>query len=230
MKYDLELMSPNDFDYEQAYEKGLLEDGVFTEKYNIIVDNYKRILGSILEKKLNLSKYDEQIKKSGLYFKPVKEEDKDMYQNTSLLGLDYIYIRNNFYVERLEKEKLQLLEDLNKSKDAIKEVVKMVLDTYPMVIREDRKEECMVAYGPFTSYFFAPCDSLVLGIRRDKWDRENVPEEKKDDIYFEQEEYFRNIIVDMKNNFKEKFSVPISVFQYNESDVLYYQENSHKKK
>lgn len=230
MKYDLKLMSPNIFDYEAAYKKNLIESDIFTDRYNKIIDNYKRILGSILEKKLNLSKYDNQIKKADLYFKPVKDEDKDMYQNTSLLGLDYIYIRNNFYIERLPEEILILFEDLNKSKDDIKQLVKLVLDTYPSVIKEDTKEDCMVAYGPFTSYFFAPCDSLVFGIRRDKWDRENVPKDKKDNIYFEQEDFFRGIINDMKKDFEGKLSVPVSVFQYNESDVLYYQENNRKKK
>lgn len=229
MKYDLKLMSPNDFDYEEAYKKDLIVGDVFTDRYNNIVDNYKKIFGTILERKLNLSKYDNQIKKANLIFKPVKEYDKDMYQNTSLLGLDYIYIRNNFYVERLPEEVLRLFEDLNKSKEEIKELVKIVFDTYPTVIKEDRKDDCMVAYGPFTSYFFAHCDSVVLGIRRDKWDRENVPEDKKDDIYFEQEDYFREIIKDMKKDFEGKLSVPISVFQYNESDVLYYPENSRKK-
>lgn len=56
-----------------------------------------------------------------LKFVPIKEENMDFYQISSIMGLDYTYLRNNLYIENTNNEDLEFLSTLEKHDDKAKE-------------------------------------------------------------------------------------------------------------
>lgn len=219
MNYDINFMIPCNFNYEMAIKKGLYQKKSLTENYQTIVKNYRVILEYILNESLNLKWYDQQIKECNLYMTPVDKNKQDMYQRNSTLGCDFIYLRNNFYIERLEEEDLKLFSIFPTTKEEIDKRVERVLFTFPMIIKENNNMMEMESYGPDNPYFCTFPNSLVIAVRRKKFNLEGIPEEKKGNIYLEQESYFRKLVVQMNENFLGKYDIPISVFQYGDWDV-----------
>ena len=72
---------------------------------------YHNALLDMLIKTLNLEKIENSLDNSSNEFKPVDDEQKDMYQNLANDKLKYIYLRNNLYIERLSESQLQVLDN-----------------------------------------------------------------------------------------------------------------------
>ena len=71
---------------------------------------YRKLFTEYIIEKTELKKYDEEIKNSNLNFIPVEEEKMDIYQYFSCDILKYFYIRNNLYLEKLDKKDINFLE------------------------------------------------------------------------------------------------------------------------
>ena len=89
-------------------EKGLVEGVQVTKLFESLYEYYGKYLLLYLDKKLGLSRREQEIKDSALQMKPVKESDKDAYQ--SLSPLEFFFVRNNLKIERLPEQFIELLK------------------------------------------------------------------------------------------------------------------------
>lgn len=119
-------------------EKGLIAgDGRLSSRYLYLQAAYRANLDAYLLKALDIKKLDEELKSSSLGFKCPKNEGRNLYERGSAMGLAYICLRNNLYIENLEKSQLDILErHLKTGKEAVAdEILEMVKESYKEVIR-----------------------------------------------------------------------------------------------
>lgn len=194
------------------------------KKYLLKYSVYRKLFTEYIMQKLNLKKYDEEITNSGLDFIPNKEQDMDIYQYFSSEELKYFYIRNNIYIEKLEKEEEDLLQEKieNKNYDLDEKSKKMIEQTYKKVILEDvlrNGKKCITNYGPDSSSFMAPNDAIIIGIRYDEFLENGLSDKEWDELHDKQLLYIVELRNKMQENLKQEIQIPIAILKYNEFSV-----------
>ena len=194
-------------DEEALYTKELCTlEGEFTNKYYTLYKNYKILLDKYLLNRLSLKQYDNMINNSNLRFIPVDNNDMDYYQYISTMGLNFIYLTNNIYVEKLSNEDINKI--INRSYEELvnpsSELMDIVSRTYENII----------------------CDSydntgkLSFGIREDDFADNGITDSMlREDNYDKQQEYLNNIIKLMQDNANKKIGNDINVTLYNEFNL-----------
>lgn len=99
------------YDFTQAKQKGLTGSEGFSEKYLKLQMVYKCGLMQYLSDMLMLEEYEKEMAESPLGFLPCPENKQSVYQKYGMTGFKYIYLRNNLYIEKLESNELQILEE-----------------------------------------------------------------------------------------------------------------------
>ncbi len=181
--------------------------------YSVLFNQYINVL-------LNLKEYDNELKD----LNPVKDENMDIYQYLSKDSLKYIYIRNNIYVERLSDEEKEFLmkciSDINEMPSV--DVYNFIKNTYRKVIFENINNDgsiCAINFGPLTQRYIFPNDSLILGIRYDKYANSSISDEEFKNKYTSDLFKVTNISKKMSNELKEKLDIPIFVAIYDDYSV-----------
>ena len=85
--------------------------------YIIVYNVYSNLLIQFLIKKYHLLDVDKELEKRKNLFPEVPDLEKDLYQHLAIGYLKYYYLRNNIYIERLNKEELNYLFSIYKSED-----------------------------------------------------------------------------------------------------------------
>lgn len=195
-----------------------------TKEYIDLYNIYRFFMTKYIIEKLKLKEYDKKIKNNKSNFLPIEEDKMDVYQFFSCDELEYIYIRNNVYIERLSNKEINLLKDKLKNNDySIDDSIEELIEkTYQKVIFEDimkNGKKYQIMYGPDSSRFFARNDSLVLGIRYDEFAIINLTDEEWKIQNKKQREFLRNIINEMTKEFENKLNIPIKIIKYNDYSV-----------
>lgn len=210
-------------DTKKLTKLGFVEGTRVTEMYKQIYQLYTSLLLQYLDKLLGLREKEEQIKNSFLQLQPIKEEDKDAYQ--SLSPLEFFYVRNDLKIESITQEYLRLLqkrcENKNYQLDAIAEQI--IRDTCMNVVTNTKyKKGTRINYGPSTKDdYFAPNDSIVLGLRRNpEYDKGR---EKKDnpewvEMFFKKEMLMQALKKLIEEEAAKK-GIPLEVIVYDENSV-----------
>ena len=127
-----EIKRQKDFiNQKMAEEKGLIRKGDYT-LYEKIERIYREGLYQVLAHYFDLLQCDKVVEEIHLDFGVVPEERKNPYQKVS--PSKYFYIRNFLFIEKLEKEDIDLLKEKDEVDDTVLEVVKK---TYPEIIRDN---------------------------------------------------------------------------------------------
>lgn len=194
--------------------KGLGE-GMPNEKYYILLNRYKSFFEQFLKEQLPLEEIDQNMKESKLDFRPVKKKDQDFYQRTSGMGLTYIYLRNNLYVEKLMEDELSFLEE---HEEYVAEVEKFLSETCERVMNPYDKAQ-MMFYGPKNGNFLHSSDEIVLGIRYAEFDTELEDEAFTENFLKKQLIISRlSHVVDVYG--QQKLGKKVSLIQYNEVSIM----------
>ena len=123
---------------------------------------------------LDIETLDEELRNSRLGFVSHKSGKQNLYERGSTMGLEFIYLRNNLYIEYLDEEQLSLLERrLETGKHPVTDEIKaMVTETFREIIRvrdpwdwEDRSS--FLYPGVQGQKPMIPNHALVLGIAND---------------------------------------------------------------
>ena len=202
-------------------ELGFVEGNRVTSMYVQIYELYSSLLLKYLDKLLNLKEKEEQMKNSPMQIQPLKEKDKDAYQ--SLSPLEFFYVRNDLRLENIPKDYLRILqkrcENKNDQLDAISEQI--IQDTYLSVITNSNyKNGTHINYGPTTSTdFFAPNNSIVLGLRRDpEYEKGQGDNPEWTELYLKKEIVLKALERLIEEAAKKK-KIPLEVIIYNEATV-----------
>lgn len=196
------------------------------EKYTKSYNTYRALLTDFLIKKLEIKKYEEKLSNSEFDIIKTKKSEDDIYQCFSFDELDYFYIRNNIYLDRLNSDESKYLNDIS-SEDNIQLNDKnesFINDTYKKVTKEiikNIKEPYNVIFNfkniqTDSKQFFAPNNSVVIGLRYDeiypKTD-EKITKKSIENLA-KKSEFINNIIKEFENNSKEKIENKVKVIRY----------------
>jgi hypothetical protein len=173
-----------------ARSKGLVKDDDYTI-YLRLQEFYKKALDMYLLRSSSITKYNDEIKNSELDFGVMPESNKNPYHKFSFLNLDYIYVRNFIFIEKLNIETINfLVERINiNNYDIDDHLLKMIDLTYKDVIvdnyRNDTYEEdAETCYGPALPTNFVLSNKLTLSIQYGK----NKEQLEKEEFYKNQNE------------------------------------------
>ena len=86
-------------------------DNTNQENYLRLYEIYSNLLIQYFIKYYNLKEFDDVLSKDKRNFEKVSTYDMDIYQYLSSEYLNYIYLRNNIYIERLSNEELLYLSE-----------------------------------------------------------------------------------------------------------------------
>ncbi|MEG2717782.1 MAG: hypothetical protein RR961_10680 [Eubacterium sp.] len=98
------------YNFELAREKKLTNSDNFSQKYLTLQMIYKCGLIQYLTDILMLDEYEKEIKESPLQFMPYLKEEQSIYQKYNMMNFEFIYLRNNLYIEKLEEDDIKTLE------------------------------------------------------------------------------------------------------------------------
>lgn len=193
-----------------AKEKRLIIDND-ESLYNEIVYKYKYLLEYYINTMIDLKKYEREIDNSNLYIgKNAKYKSLNNY-----LNLDYIFLVNNLFVEKLEEKDINLLKQYNEGNVSY-ELINLVKRTFKDVIFDNyangkyRDDVYKVCYGDYVPLNFVDNDSLVFRIYYGK----NLKDLNKDDfvkIHREQLAFFENIMNRIKDEVKRVLDVKCEI-------------------
>lgn len=190
------------------------------ENYLKLYSLYNDLLIQYLIKKYNLNLYDEMIQNSKRNFKKIDTKDMDIYQYTSSKYLNYLYIRNNIYIEKLSKEELLYLSNTNEILDTNNE--QFIEKTYKKVIFENE----YTMYGPDNPKFLKKPNTLVIGLRCKSIDLNNDSDDELDN-FLSQQQYLKLFIPELSRQLNDRNLDSIEVIEYNSSSVVKKQEQKY---
>ncbi len=125
------------YNYELCREKELIKGEELDYHYLYMQAIYRLNLDAYLLETLDIKALNEKLKNSDLGFVCRKPENRNLYERESMMELEFIYLRNNLYIEYLSEDQLKLLENQLKAgkTEVTDEIKKMVKETYREVIR-----------------------------------------------------------------------------------------------
>ncbi len=183
------------------------------EEYIILKKTYKQLFEIYLQSKIDLKLYDNKIKNSDLDFgqgHPVKINlinDLGEY-----LGLNYIFIINDFFVEKLSINDLNELRRVYQEKKYNLNTKKMIERTYKDVLNnnfvngEFKDVPFNRCYGPMVPKNFALSDSLVIKIIFGK----NI-KQYNDDEYLANAKAKTNFLNTLSNELKKEIEEKLGI-------------------
>lgn len=195
---------------ELAKQKGLIIDGN-TQKYDELVKVYKYLLEYFISTKIDLSKYEDMIKNSGLYI-GVNDKYKPLNE---YLKLDYIFLITNLFVEKLSLEDISVLEKFDKNNIA-DEIIDVIRRTYKDVIYDNffkgeyQNIKYNVCYGPMVPINFVDNDAIAFKIYYGK-NLIDLDGEAFIELHKKQLSFFDELINKFKEEVKEKLDINCGV-------------------
>lgn len=173
------------------------------QEYFQVQSLYKKGFEFYLEEKLNLSDFNQAIKESKYHFEVVKE--KELYHQNSYLNLEYLYIRNFLFIEKLTKEEIEFLkrrvEENNYNVDEA--LIDLVKSTFLFVSQVNTKA-LVVNYGIESPINHFSPDAMaiyiVYGKNKQKLDKEAYIKDRK-----EKELFLEVLIQELKEKGREEF-------------------------
>lgn len=149
-----------------AEAKGLAADGHLKADYAIVQNMYRAILVPYLAEQLHLAAYDERLATGDIPAATAALMPFAQYaQWRAGVPLNYLYIRNNLYVERLAPDEINafLAHANDTAFQADPELEAIVTRTYPRVIRLiDSDGQFMTGFDVSPTQFYN--DAVVVGM------------------------------------------------------------------
>lgn len=165
-----------------AEEKGLISNDKISI-YDKLENYYKYLFEKYLITKIDFKKYRDLFNNSELEFKPAKVINPTLNDLNEYFKFDYIYLMNNFFIEKLSLEDINLLENSIDENSASKEILELIENTYKDIIKnnyiknEYTDETYNIVYGKSTPDNFARNDSIIFKIYYSVVDKNETKEE-----------------------------------------------------
>lgn len=191
------------------------------EAYLALYSCYLSLFEKYLNKRLELFKIDQEFSKSLLSFEKVKEDDKDFYQAIASDELNYLYIRNNLYIERLTENELKYLgSKFDSSEEDINQIdFEFIESTFKKVIFENAIEngQMLLNFGPENGRFEALNNALIIGFRYDILaNHRNNQADKAFEIGGKQSEFVEIKLTNLEKKTNEDLLIEGHVFIYDD--------------
>lgn len=204
---------------QNSNENLIKSKNISLEEYGILKKTYKQLFEIYLQNKIDLKLYDNKIKNSDLDFGKGHPTKSNLINDLGeYLGLNYIYIINDFFIEKLSINDLNELRKVYQEKKYNINTIKMIEKTYKEVLNNNFvngkyvNEPFNRCYGPVIPKNFALSDSLVIKIIFGK----NM--KQYDDTEYlvnaKAKTNFLNILCnDLKKEIVEKLGIRVTIFR-----------------
>lgn len=204
---------------QNSNENLIKSKNISLEEYGILKKTYKQLFEIYLQNKIDLKLYDNKIKNSDLDFGKGHPTKSNLINDLGeYLGLNYIYIINDFFIEKLSINDLNELRKVYQEKKYNINTIKMIEKTYKEVLNNNFvngkyvNEPFNRCYGPVIPKNFALSDSLVIKIIFGK----NM-KQYNDDEYLanaKAKTNFLNILSnDLKKEIGEKLGIRVTILR-----------------
>lgn len=125
------------------------------ELYFKIQSLYKKIFEYRIDQLIGLTEANETLKNSGLDFGNLSENKKSAYHKLSYLNLDYIYIQNFLFIEKLKIEYIEIFKEkiINNNYEIDNKLIEIIDETYKEVMTvssidgKDDNQRGIICYG-----------------------------------------------------------------------------------
>lgn len=162
---------------------------------------------------IDLKNIDNIFSQSNLNFPKVNEKDMDIYQYLSSDYLNYFYIRNNLYLENLNKDELNFL--INKKDEILDiETINFLNNTILKVIYDKNHKENYYANVPNKDYLLQN-NKVIIGFRYDEFKDVSLSDDEWDELNKKQNIFIDNVL----SKFQEEINIkkyPIIIMKYSE--------------
>ncbi len=176
--------------------------------YNKLRIKYQYVLEYYLSTIIDLKKYEQEIDNSNLYIgKNIKYKVLNKY-----LDLDYLFLINNLFIEKLNENDINLLQNFNEN-NISNDLLNMVERTFKEIIKDNylnneyQDKIYKICYGPVVPSNFVDNDALVFKLYYGKNIKEILDTDKFLEINQKQISFINDIINKIKKEIKEKLNV-----------------------
>lgn len=201
------------FNKDEAIKKGLIINDD-DSKYKLVYSNYKYLLEYYISTKIDFNKYEKMIKESNLF---IGINDKYKVIN-NYLKLDYFFVFNRLFVEKLDVNDINLLLILNKD-NIDSNLLNMIERTYKDIIKDNYNHinksyvdsVFKVNYGnDLCLDDFTDNDSIVIKLIYGK-NTKDFDTNEFIEINKKQIDFLKNIASAVKTDFKDYMGVKCDV-------------------
>ena len=184
--------------------------GIDDNLYNKLEAKYKYLLEYFLGTEIDFKKYEKKIENSNLNIgKNGKYKKINLY-----LDLDYIFVLNNLFIEKLNMDDINLLRNFNG--DVNSDLIELIKRTYKDVIYDNYLKEgysdniYKVCYGDVVPTNFVDNDSLVLKIFYGK-NTKNIDGKEFIALHEKQLNFFHRLINELIKEIKDKLNIKCEI-------------------
>lgn len=121
-----------------------------------LLKKYNDFLIQYVIKKYNLKSYDNELEKIGL----IKDLEYNEYMKKASKYLNYLFIRNNIYIQNLGSDEINELNSYNEFNE---KTYNFIEKTYLNVIKKNSESKGMVFYGNLVKKNAADVNQIVIG-------------------------------------------------------------------
>ena len=204
---------------QNSNENLIKSKNISLEEYVILKKAYKQLFEIYLQNKINLKSYDNKIKHSDLDCGSGHPNKSNVINDLGeYLRLDYIYIINDFFIEKLSINDLNELRKVYQEKKYNINTIKMIEKTYKEVLNNNFvngkyvNEPFNRCYGPMMPKNFALSDSLVIKIIFGKNTKQY--DDAKYLVNAKAKTNFLNILSnDLKKEIEEKLGIRVTILR-----------------
>ena len=204
---------------QNSNENLIKSKNISLEEYGILKKTYKQLFEIYLQNKIDLKLYDNKIKNSDLDFGKGHPTKSNLINDLGeYLGLNYIYIINDFFIEKLSINDLNELRKVYQEKKYNINTIKMIEKTYKEVLNNNFvngkyvNEPFNRCYGPVIPKNFALSDSLVIKIIFGKNTKQYDDEEYL--VNAKAKTNFLNILCnDLKKGIEENLGIRVTILR-----------------
>lgn len=167
-------------------------------------NKYRNCIEEKIKGIIDFKKVDDQINKM-VYVPRLEDKEYNYYHKFSTFPSNYIFLRNNYHIERLSEDELEQLKNGSVDDEFLK-------NTFEKVLYEDGN---FTYYGSPIDSYLAASKSLVIEFAYDQVEIETIEELQNVDKII-------GIISDeLKAKIEDSLGVPVSVIIYNGIPDLY---------
>ncbi len=213
----LEEFLRKNINIQEAEKKGLIENGNY-EKYQLVESLYRKVFETYIESIFSFEKIDQKLKNSPLEYTKIEEEKRDIYQKTSYIKSEYIFIRNFYYIERLNEEQLKIfINHLNNyTQDFESELLEIVKNTFKTILQEtteDGKKPLKVFYGSIDPSYCFSNGALALFINYGR-NQSSLEEQSFMENKIKKEEYLDTLALSIEKELSYQLDLPVEMKHY----------------
>lgn len=186
---DIEKLYPNNYDINVLKSYFLMDDNL-NLTFSYYYSWYRKYLDTYLKRVLNLAELNDKIRSLN-----VGIETDSLYKKISSLDLDYVYVRNNIFLDRLSVEEYGRFKEsyTTRNEAGILEIVK---ETFKRLIKFEvnSNDMMLVNYEPDILELAAYNNALVI------------------EVMAKNTEEVRNVLAEYREKYKKILKIPVSIF------------------